>query len=154
VQEQTRQPGASQLFIELTIAIAVIEGNRVAGVLRMNADLVSTPSYRAATHQRREGVTLFNFKTCLRGFAFLADAHNALTALQNIFQQRRLHHFHVGLPLTADQRQVIFLHPFLSQLFMQRTQRRTFLRHQQDARSVTVKTMNQFQESCFRAQST
>ena len=58
----------------------------------------------------------------------------------------------MGLPLPAHQRQVVFLHPFLAQLFMQRTQRRTLLRYQQHAGGVTVKTVDQLQEARFRTQ--
>ena len=58
----------------------------------------------------------------------------------------------MGLPLAAHQRQVVFLHPFFTQLFMQGTQRRTFFRYQQHARGVTVETVHQFKETRFRAQ--
>ena len=120
----------------------------------MYADLVGTTGHRTAAHQRGKLIALFNLKPRLRRFPFLADADNTLAALQNVLQQRRLHHFYMGLPLTAHQRQVVFLHPFLTQLFMQRTQRRTLFRHQQYARGVTVKTVHQLKETRFRAQGT
>ncbi|SVM39561.1 Uncharacterised protein [Klebsiella pneumoniae] len=69
------------------------------------------------------GKTLFDFKTRLRRFPLLVNPHNTLTALQNIFQQRGLHHFSMRLPLPAHQRQIILLHAFVAQLLMQGTQR-------------------------------
>ncbi|MNE57113.1 hypothetical protein D3C80_1520610 [compost metagenome] len=93
----------------------------MTGMKSMDANLVRTPCDRAASYQGAKFVTLFDFKTCFRGFAFAVDANDTLPALQNIFQQRGLHHFDMGLPLATHQRQVIFLHPFLTQLLMQRT---------------------------------
>ncbi|MNJ72184.1 hypothetical protein D3C77_688080 [compost metagenome] len=58
----------------------------------------------------------------------------------------------MGLPLASYQRQIVFLHPFLAQLFMQRTQSRAFFRHQQNAGGVAVQTVNQLKETRFRAQ--
>jgi len=57
------------------------------------------------------------------------------------------------LPLAAHQRQVIFLHTFITQLLMQSTQRRTLFGHQQHAGGIPVQTVYQLQEARFRAQS-
>ncbi|MNL74109.1 hypothetical protein D3C87_1996760 [compost metagenome] len=83
-------------------------------MLSMNADLMGASGYRAAAHQGRKFITLFNFEARFGRFAFLINANDALSALQNIFQQRSLYHFDMGLPLPAHQRQIIFLHPFLT----------------------------------------
>ncbi len=133
MQEQTRQSRPRQLLIKLAVAIAIIKRDGVPCKLRMYADLVGTAGNRAAAHQRGKLIALFNLKPRLRRFPFLADADNTLAALQNVLQQRRLHHFYMGLPLAANQRQIVFLHPFFTQLFMQGTERRALFRHQQYA---------------------
>ncbi len=65
------------------------------GMQRMDANLMGTTGDRARFHQRGKFEPLFYFKAGFRGFAFAADAHHALTALQNVFQQRRLNHLQV-----------------------------------------------------------
>ncbi|MNN66298.1 hypothetical protein D3C81_1818650 [compost metagenome] len=90
-------------------------------MLRMHANLVGTAGHRATTHQCRKRVTLFYFKASFRRFTFAVHPHNALTALQNVFQQRCLHHFHMRLPLAAHQRQIVLLHALFAQLLVQRT---------------------------------
>ena len=107
---------------------------------------------RAAAHQRGEFVTLFHFKARLRRLAFLTHANDTLPTLQNILQQRGLDHFGMRLPLAAHQRQVVFLHAFIAQLLVQRTQRRALFRHQQHAGGIAVETMHQLKETCLRAQ--
>ena len=111
-----------------------------------------TPGNRTAANQRRVRIALFNLKARLRRFSFLTDANDTFAALQNVFQQRCLHHFGVRLPLPAHQRQIILLHPFFAQLFMQRTQCGALLRHQQYAGGIAVKAVNQFEETGFRTQ--
>ncbi len=84
VQKEPAQSGIRQLFIELTIAIAVVKGNRMSGILRMHANLVRSSSHGTAAHKRSERVTLFHFKARFRWLAFLIHPNDTLAALQNV----------------------------------------------------------------------
>ena len=51
VQEQPLQAGTRQLAIELAVAIAIVKGDRMPGMQRVHADLVSAPGDRAGLHR-------------------------------------------------------------------------------------------------------
>ena len=95
VQEQPVQPGFRQLPVKVAIAVTIVKGDRMPGMLGMNANLVRTSGHRATANQCGERIALFHFKARFRRFAFTVNAHNPLAALQNIFEQRRLNHFHM-----------------------------------------------------------
>lgn len=91
VQEQTLQAGTRQLTIELAVAVAIVKGDRMPGMQGVHADLVGTPGDWAGLHQGGEFVTLLHLEAGFRRLAFAVDAHDTFTALQNVFQQRRLY---------------------------------------------------------------
>src|SRR5476649_2087253 len=119
MQEQTIQASSGKLPVKFTVTVTVIKSNRVPCILGMNADLMCSPCYRTGFDQRSKLVTLLNLKARFRRFTLRIHTNNALTALQNILEQRSLHNFAMRLPLPTNQCQVIFLHTLQTQLFMQ-----------------------------------
>lgn len=64
VQKETFKTGSrfGKLLIKLTVAVAIVERNRVTGILGMYANLMRTARDRATAHQRGEGIALFHLE--------------------------------------------------------------------------------------------
>ena len=147
MQEQPLQPRLlAQPLVDRRIAIFVVARHGVADVLGMDADLVGTAGRNAHLAIGLPAPALQYLEVAQRGFAGGMHLHMPLAALAQTDKQRRVDRHHPVGHAPGQQRQVTLGDAtVLAHQRLHFSQRRTFLGDDQQARSVAVQPVHQFQ---------
>jgi hypothetical protein len=145
VQKHPAQPAALQLSIEARRSVLRIAPKRVPGSRCMDPNLVRSASLQRYTQQRREPTESLQWlEASNRALTVFSNTHPRLPAA-TLLGQCMIDPPESGRPAAGGQRQIIFVHPMLTQQCVQCAQCTAPLCHQQAAGGFPVQAVHELE---------
>mmetsp|Transcript_45465 Transcript_45465/g.107315 ORF Transcript_45465/g.107315 Transcript_45465/m.107315 type:complete len:369 (+) Transcript_45465:1988-3094(+) len=146
---ELRRP-ARQLAVLLEVAVLRVANDGVAGLLKVDADLVGAAGLDGHVQQAELRRPLHDLDEADRALGLVlirrTRPHPALAVAADELHQRHVDDLELGRPVAPDERGIGLAGLALTQLVLQRRQRAALLGDHQQARGFLVQPVHQFQE--------
>src|SRR5450830_2020384 len=155
VKEQALAAQIADFLGETIVTVLAVAGNTVPGVQGVHTNLVGTTGDRLGLdHGGEITETAQYLEHRERLLALLVDLDHALAGAQVALEQGRAHLLDRSRPITTYQGHITFIDAVAAQRFVQMAQHAAFLGDHQQAGSIAIQAMDQFQLLGIRAQLT